>query len=177
MSSLAPCFGRRWRKVFDLLHVLGIHRLRAPPSCFQRQAVLLRELTVERTLAGQIVGYCASYLSGDLVDVFAWPKPVTLRPFVEPEVCALDERFGQVHGIGDDADVREDVSMPDEVLDHRRELAVGEPVAASPLRLDVSRVDGQDVSVELAGRESLPGVRCPGGRVRTSVHPDGPRLL
>src|SRR4029453_5677191 len=133
MSSLAPCFGRRWRQVFDLLDVLGIHRLRATASRFQRQAVLLRELTVERTLAGQIVGHCSSYLSGDLVDLFARPKPVTLRPFVESEVGALDERFGQVDGIGHDADVREDVSMSDEVLDHRRELAVGKSVPASPL--------------------------------------------
>ena len=112
-------------------------------------------------------------------DRLAGPLPDLRRQHarVEDEVLALDERLGQEHRIGDDADVREVVAVTDEMLGQRRAIAFGQAVAANPALLDVGGGDGQHVAFPRAGREPLPGVRRVLGRMRTAVHPDRARLF
>src|ERR1019366_5904717 len=85
--------------------------------------------------------------------------------------------FGQVDGVGNDADVGEAVAVADEVFGERRHVAFGEAVAAQPAHLDVGGRDGEDVAFPFAGGETHPGVGRVVGRVGASIHPDGAGLL
>ena len=90
---------------------------------------------------------------------------------------ALDQRLREENRIFGDADVRQQISMFDVVLDQRHFIARRNIFAPMPALFDVRGRDRQHVPVPDAGRKPHPGVRRVFGRMRASVHPDRPALL
>ena len=72
--------------------------------------------------------------------------------------------------------VRQQIAVPDVVLDNGGQVTAGKTAAPIELLLDVRGPDGQNVAVPLSGGESHEGVRRIVGRMRTAVHPDRPVL-
>ncbi len=93
------------------------------------------------------------------------------------KVVAADFGFGEKDRIGDDRRIHQMVAMTDDEFHHIGLIAFGKPVAPQPTLLEVRRVDHERISHELARREPLIGMRGPGGRMRTAVHPDRPESL
>src|SRR5206468_6176236 len=64
--------------------------------------------------------------------------------------------------------------MARDVLRHRIHVAGLRPAALEVTIFEVRGRDLQRVAYPLAGRKAGPGVRRPGGRMRTAVHEDWP---
>ena len=157
--------------------VFGIGGLGASADGYGGGVGAVYELVEECVFAREVVGDFTFRAVHYFDYVFAGPQPVDVLVDVEDEVVGLDEGFGQVDGVGDDADVGEAVAVADEVFGERGHVAFGEAVAAEPAHLDVGRRDGEDVAFPFSGGETHPGVGGVVGRVGTAIHPDGAGLL
>src|ERR1019366_7907503 len=87
------------------------------------------------------------------------------------ERVSAAERLVEIDGVLHHGKVSDAIAVPNEVLDQRGLIALCKPVGANPPALEVRGVNGQRVAFVFSSRESGPGVLCPGGRVRTIVHP------
>ena len=157
--------------------VLRIHRLSPAQCCLQRNLVAIRKLVQERILAGQIVRHLVLFLIRNLHHVFAGIQPVLPRLNQQVEILALNQRFGEVNRIAGDADVRQVVAMPDEMLHQSRLIAFRQPIPSNPTLLDVRRIYSQDIAFPFAGGETHPGVRGVFGGMRPVIQPNGPSLF
>ncbi len=135
------------------------------------------EFVEERVFAGEVVRDFSLGAVRNFDHVFTGPQPVDVLVDVEGEVFGLDQGFGQVDGVGHDADVRQAIAVADEVFGQRGHVAFGKAVAAHPAHLDVGGGDGEDVAFPFAGGETHPGVGRVVGRMRAAIHPDGAGLL
>src|SRR5262249_10316798 len=93
------------------------------------------------------------------------------------ELFAFDERFLEIYGVFSNADVRQQISMPNVMFDDGDFVTGRQPIPAMPTLFDVRRSNRQHISFPGAGREPHPRMRCVLGRVRAAVHPDRPALL
>ena len=66
---------------------------------------------------------------------------------IELVIGAADERFGQIHGIGDDGHDGQNVAAKQPVLGQRGQVAARQPVAADVAFLQVRGLDGEDVTL------------------------------
>src|ERR1700733_4506384 len=73
--------------------------------------------------------------------------------------------------------MRETITVPNKMLHQRRLIAFRQTVAPHPALLDVCSVNSEYIAFPLAGGETHPGVRRPGGRMRPAVHPGGTVLF
>ena len=156
--------------------VLGVRRRRTAEHGLERHTVELRVVLDERILARLIERHVV-LVHRDFHDVLAVVEPVLVAALHEHELFARDVGFGQVHGVRDHVDVRQDVAVPYPVLHDRRQVAARDAAAAIELFLDVRRLDGEDVAVPLTGREAHVRVRHVCRRMRAAVHPDRAVLL
>ena len=93
------------------------------------------------------------------------------------KVIAADFGFGEKNGIGDNRSIHQMVAMTDDELHHAGLIAFRKPVAPQPALLEMRRVDHERIAHKPASLESLISVGSVGGRMRTSVHPDGAEPL
>ena len=88
----------------------------------------------------------------------------------QPESVRLDQRLGEIDGVFDDVDVRQQIAVSDEPLGHAGTIAQQHAVAADPPGLQMIGFDDEDRPFPAAERESLPRVRRKsGGRGRPSM--------
>jgi hypothetical protein len=99
-------------------------------------------LVNKRILPGQVVRHRATRPVDDFFDIFTGIQPVAGGIDIQHEVLALDQRLSEINGIGNDADVREMVAMPDEMFGKRGLVAFGQPIAPDPALLDMRGGDG-----------------------------------
>src|SRR6185295_3246291 len=113
-DTLSARLGFRAGCLLQLHDVLRIHRFGAAHRRFNRDTAPGRELADEWILTGQVVRDRAGRPAQHFVDDLTGPDPGALRklPLIQDEILALHERLGEIHGVGDDADVRQVVAVP-----------------------------------------------------------------
>src|SRR5678815_938679 len=116
---------RRWQR-FQLFTVLGIHRLRTTASRIIGNAVVHAEFMEVRVRPRKQVGDHASR-SIDFGNDATWVRRHLLM-HVELVVGRSNERFGEVHRIGDDCGHGQKVTMPHPVLHEGRLVAARKAV-------------------------------------------------
>ena len=93
------------------------------------------------------------------LDVIAIPPNRGMKRVNHPDVIYRTER-------------EKWIAVADEVIHHRRLIALRRPVAAQPALLHVGGFHNQNVADELARGESTEAMRSPSRRVRTAIHPN-----
>ena len=79
--------------------------------------------------------------------VFAVVQPVLVPTVHQHELLAIDVWLGQIHRIGRDNDVRQEIAMPDVVFNDRRQITARNAAAPVEFFLDVSGRDRKNVAV------------------------------
>ena len=126
----------------------------------------------KRLLAERIVRHHIGRASSDLLTIVAGIQPRMMVAGLADIVVAADFRLGQKYGIGDHGGIGEMVAVTDDELRDGGLVALRRTVAAQPALLQVSRIDDQRISHEMACRKSGEAMGRPSGRVRAAIHPD-----
>ena len=158
----------------ELRGKLGVDRRRAHQARRQGQVVFFGELPGKRLLAEQVVGDVVGRAVQDLLAVVAGIEPRAMVHRLAHEVVAADLRLAEEHGIVGHGDVGHAVAVAQEEIRHGRLVAAGQAVAPHPPLLDVRGLHHQRVAHEPTGGEAAGGMRRPGWRVRSAVHPHRP---
>ena len=115
--------------------------------------------------------------AGNFIHVFAVVEPVLIAALHQDEFLGVDKRLAEIDRIGNDHHMREQIAMPDVMLDDCAQVAARRAAAPIEFFFDVGCGDGQNVAVPLSGGEAHERVRRILRRMRPPVHPDRPPLL
>src|SRR5262245_10195404 len=135
-----------------------------------------RQFELSTGRSGQVVWYVAFRPARHFVDDVELRSTDFLAGVQHP-VRASNEWLFEINGVVDDADHGQQIAVTDEVLRHRRPVAVSDAIALNPTSLEMRAGDRQHVAFPNAGREAGPGVGGVRWRMGTAVQPDQPGRL